>query len=330
MRRKLSVGFILAPNFTLLAFSAFVDTLRLAADEGDRSRPIYCAWFVLSDNMRPVRSSSGVSVNPDSELRDPKEFDLIVVVGGTLSTASVSQELGSYLRRADQAGTPLAGICTGSFVLARLGLMRERKCCISWFHRDDFFAQFPDIEASSDGLYIVDDNRLTCAGGTSVVHLAAHLVKQYCGEAAAQKALRIMIEQPTLPAQFPQPQPLQTPQTRNRYVRKAMLMMERNMETPVSLEFVALHVGLSLRQLQRLFMAETGISPSAFAMRIRLVHAHNRLLHSDDKVTDIALECGFVNRSHFALSFRLEYGLSPSALRAQREALVGSKTAVFK
>ena len=324
MRRKLSVAFVLAPNFTLLALSAFVDTLRLAADEGDRSRPIACAWTVLSDTMRAVRASCGISVNPDSELQDPQLFDYIVVVGGTLTADTLSRGMDSYLQQAAAAGVPLVGICTGSFVLARLGLMQERRSCISWFHHAEFRARYPELVSSSDELFIIDGDRLTCAGGTSVVHLAAHLVKQFCGEAAAEKALRIMIEQTTLPPQFPQPQPLQTPKTRDLRVRKAMLLMERNLESPLSAEFVARHVGISVRQLERLFKAEVGCSPSTMALRIRLAHAHQRLLHGHEPVADIALQSGFVNRSHFANSFRLAFGMTPSALRAsQGAALAG-------
>jgi transcriptional regulator GlxA family with amidase domain len=319
MRRKLSVGFVLTPNFTMLALSAFLDTLRLAADEGDRSRPIHCAWAVLSDDLRPVRSSSGITVNPNLELRDPRQFDYLVVVGGTLTTGIVSPALAAYVQEAARAGVPLVGICTGSFVLARLGLMQGRTSCISWFHYDEFRSHFPELKASSDELFIIDGDRLTCAGGTSVVHLAAHLVKEFCGEAAAEKALRIMIEQATLPARSPQPQPFQTPKTRDLRVRKAMLLMERNLETPLSAEFVARHVDLSVRQLERLFKTEVGCSPSAMALRIRLEHAHQRLLHSQEPVADIALQSGFVNRSHFASSFRAAFGMTPSELRATQD-----------
>src|SRR2546421_6516712 len=80
----LSVGFLLAHNFTLSALSLFVDALRLAADEADHSRPLRCRWSIMSGNAEPIRSSSGVLVNRTSGFADPRSFDYIVVVGGIL------------------------------------------------------------------------------------------------------------------------------------------------------------------------------------------------------------------------------------------------------
>lgn len=79
---QLGIGFILARRFTLSAFSTFVDVLRLAADEGDRSRPIHCRWRVLSTAMEPIPSSCGVVVQPEERAGDPRAFDYLVVVGG--------------------------------------------------------------------------------------------------------------------------------------------------------------------------------------------------------------------------------------------------------
>lgn len=316
--RRLSVAFILAPHFTLLAFSAFVDTLRLAADDGDRSRPIHCAWSVLSHNMRPVRSSCGVEVVPTAELGDPRQHDYVVVVGGLLDGPPVPGALLGYLRQAADHGVPLVGVCTGSFVLARLGLLQGRRCCVSWFHYAQFEDRFPQLQASSDELFIIDQDRLTCAGGTSVVHLASHLVARHCGPARAAKALRIMIEEAPLPSKAPQPQPLLTDRTDEARVRKAMLLIERNLGNPLSPEFVARHVGLGTRQLERLFKAELGLSPAGFALQLRLANARQLLLHTRAPVSDIALQCGFVNRSHFARSFRAAFGKTPSQLRESK------------
>lgn len=313
---RLSVGFVLAPNFTLLAFSAFVDTLRLAADEGDRSRPIRCSWSVLSHDMRPVRASCGITVAPTAELADPRAHDYVVVVGGLLGSPALPAPLQDYLRQAAALDVPLVAVCTGSFMLAQLGLLRNRRCCVSWFHFAEFEARFPQVEASSDQLFVIDQDRLTCAGGTSVVHLAAHLVARHCGAQPAAKALRIMIEQTPLPPAAPQPQPLfWAEKTEERRVRKAMLLIERNLGNPLSSAFVARHVGISARQLERLFKAELGTSPAGFALKLRLASAHLLIATGTEPIADIALQCGFVSHSHFARSFRAAYGKRPSDLR---------------
>lgn len=320
MRQKLSVAFVLAPNFTLLAFSSFVDTLRLAADDQDRSRPIQCGWAVLSHDRRPIRSSSGIEVVPTHDLQDPASFDYVVVVGGILGGPQLPPDLASYVCQAARQGVALAGICTGSFILAQLGLMHNRRCCTSWFHIGEFLSRFPTLDASAEALYIVDQDRLTCAGGTSVVHLASHLVEKHCGKRHADKALRIMIEETKVPSAAVQPQPFSANRTDDDRVQRAMLLMERNLESPVSLEFVAAHVGLGVRQLERLFKSEIGLTPSQFTLQMRLTHALHLIETTRDPIFDIALRCGFVNHSHFAHYFRTRFGHSPTQMRARHRA----------
>ncbi|MBH0619673.1 hypothetical protein I3A86_26690, partial [Salmonella enterica] len=111
---RLRVGFILARRFTLCAFANFVDVLRLAADEGDRSRPILCRWSVLSDTMSAVVSSCGVAVQPNARLSDPRAFDYVVVVGGLIDEMdNLSAGTLAFLKAAAAARVPLVGVCTG-------------------------------------------------------------------------------------------------------------------------------------------------------------------------------------------------------------------------
>lgn len=136
---RLSVGFILAKRFTLCAFANFVDVLRLAADEGDRSRPILCKWAVLSDSMDAVSSNCGITVQPKERLGDPARFDYIVVIGGLMEeTPSLGYPYLRFLRQAAEAGVPLVGVCTGAFLLHQAALLDGYRCCVSWFHHADF------------------------------------------------------------------------------------------------------------------------------------------------------------------------------------------------
>ena len=317
-RRTLRVGFILCPDFTLVAFSGFLDTLRLAADEGDRSRPIYCKWDILSHDMSFIRSSSGVEVKPTLLLTTPTDFDYIVVVGGLLEAARSPKASLDFLQRAGAMRIPLVGLCTGSFVLARLGLMDSTTTCVSWFHHKAFVAEFPRIAVSSDVSYVVENDRLTCAGGTSVVHLAAHIIENFSGRSRACKALRILIQDTLQLGAALQPTPALSERARDDRIRRAMLLIERNVENPISCEFIARQVHLSVRQLERLFKSELGLSPSAYAEKLRMDKAHELLCTGTEPLYQVALRCGYKNHSHFASRFKQAYGTSPSVVRSTR------------
>ncbi|MFD2843361.1 AraC family transcriptional regulator [Paracoccus cavernae] len=187
---RLRIGFLLAPRFTLSAFATFVDVLRLAADDGDGSRPIRCRWTVLSRDMTPIQSSCGIKIQPEEPLGDPSRFDYIVTVGGLIDPATtLSPEAAAFLKRAAEARVSLAGICTGVFALARCGLMDGYRSCVSWFHHEDFLSEFEKMRPVSDQIFVVDRDRLSCSGGVSAAHLAAFLVDRHIGRAAARSAV---------------------------------------------------------------------------------------------------------------------------------------------
>ncbi|TIM79801.1 MAG: AraC family transcriptional regulator, partial [Mesorhizobium sp.] len=190
---RLKVGFVLARSFTLTAFAMFIDTLRLASDETDKSGRINADWEVLSNTRHLVTSSCGVQVSPTSSFLDPTEFDYIVVVGGRLiGGQAVDNETLRYLRDAASKGARLIGVCTGTFVLAEAGLMAEHETCVSWLHYVDFRERFPDLKVRADRIYNLDTARGSCAGGSSTADLAAELVRRHIGNAAERNALEVL------------------------------------------------------------------------------------------------------------------------------------------
>lgn len=315
---RLRIGFILARRFTLSAFANFVDVLRLAADEGDRSRPILCRWRVLSATMNPVTSSSGISLQPDERLGDPCRFDYIVVVGGLMEEMErLEPDYVAFLHKAAESGVPLVGLCTGAFILHHARLMQGYRCCVSWFHHDDFLDQFEGIRPVSDQIFVVDRDRLTCSGGVSSAHLAAWLVDRHVGRAAAKKSLSIMIIDEALAADRPQPGlPLELI-TRDGLVKKALLAMQQTLDAPLTVTDLAARMGVSRRKLERHFVASLQISPSEASKLIRLAQARLLLERSEHTVTEIANETGFADISHFIRVFRATEGITPEAWRRQ-------------
>lgn len=316
-RPRLSVAFILARRFTLCAFANFVDVLRLAADEGDRSRPILCDWTIVSDTMDAVPSSCGVAVQPNERLGDPTRFDYVVVIGGLLEEIpNLSPAYAGFLKRAAAAGVPLVGVCTGAFILHRAGLMDGYRACVSWFTHADFLEQFDGLNPVSDQIFVVDGDRLTCAGGASSAHLAAYLVEKHVSRAAASKSLHIMIFDDVLRPDKPQPGIPLDLRSRDPMVRRALLLMQQNLDSPLSVTEIARRVGNSKRQLERHFRAALDTSPQAAFLGIRLDLAHHLIESTDKSIAAIAVECGFCDSSHLSRMFRRRFGGTPQTLRS--------------
>ncbi|RPE64792.1 transcriptional regulator GlxA family with amidase domain [Pacificibacter maritimus] len=314
--QRLSVGFILTKRFTLCAFANFVDVLRLAADEGDRSRPILCNWTVLSDTMDAVPSSSGVSVHPNERLGDPSKFDYIVVVGGLVNeTPDLGKAYSRYLQRASDLGVPLIGVCTGTFFLHQAGLLKDYRCCVSWFHHADFLDQFEDLNPVSDQIFVVDRDRITCSGGASSAHLAAYLVDKHVGRAQASKSLHIMMIDDALQGEMPQPGISLTLRTKDPLVRRALLIMQQNIDTPITVQEIARRLGHSKRQIERHFRLALDTSPQSAFLTIRLSFAHHLVQSTDKTIAQVALDCGFCDSSHLSRSFKKQFGQTPHVLR---------------
>jgi transcriptional regulator GlxA family with amidase domain len=314
---RLRVGFVLARHFTLTAFSSFIDMLRLAADEGDRSRQLRCSWKVMSADRQPVRASCGLDVTPDAGFVDPAGFDYVVVVGGLLHEGQrLEPRAEAYLMAAAQASIPLIGVCTGSFILTRLGLLAGRRVCVSWFHRHDFIEAFPAVEVQSDQLFLIDGDRITCSGGAGVIDLAAELVRRHVGEAAARKALNVLLLDRPRAANAVQPAPQLAREARDARVRRAALVMEQNLGHPLPVAEIARRVALGERQLDRLFRAEMGAGPAEIYRRMRIDYGGWLLAQGGRSVAEIAALAGFADGAHFSRAFREQTGQTPTAFRA--------------
>ena len=311
---KIKVAFVLAPRFTLTAFAGFIDVLRLAADEGDRSRQVECEWTVLGQPGEAIVSSSGAEVRAWEPLERPERFDYVVVVGGLLQ-GKVAAPVYAFLKSAAKAGVPLVGLCTGSFVLARAGLLNGYVTCVSWFHREDFTREFPRLRLVTNQMYMVDRDRMTCAGGTSVVHLAAHLIEKHCGRAFANKSLRILLEDQPLPSHTPQPEAEVARKAQDWFVRRAMLLIEQKLSQPQPINEVVSELGIGIRQLERRFFADAGMTMRDYRSQLRLARARWMIENTDLSLTEIGLECGFGGCSHFSRAFTQRFRVRPSAVR---------------
>lgn len=313
------MAILLWPRFPLLSLAGLSDALRHAADIGDQSRQLRCSWTVLGVGSESVLSSCGVAVPVQTPLRAAPAFDYLVVIGGLLSEMDAADpRYADYLIATAARGVPLIGLCTGSFVLARHGLMDNSVACVHPFHVPDWKARFPRLRHVTDTDFHVDGKRLTVAGGTSVIAFAAQLIRDHCGPDRAAKVVHQMTVTPAEGRSYMDRRGvLGYAGFDSERVRRAVMLMEDHLSAPLNMATIAGLLNCSTRQLERQFVSETGATPADYYRQMRLRYGRWMLTAGNTPLSAVAYECGFADAAHFIRHFQREFGVSPGVFRRQ-------------
>jgi transcriptional regulator GlxA family with amidase domain len=319
---ELRVGILLWPGFPLLSLAGLCDGLRHAADLGDASQQVRCAWNILGVPGDHITASCGVRVPVDKPFFSDDGYDYIAVIGGLLARINdANPRYAAFLRHADENNVPLIGICTGSFVLAKLGLLADHTPCIHPFHVEDWQSSYPNLPFHTNTHYAMSPKRITCAGGTSIVELVSELVHTHCGADRAAKVVHQMtVKAAPAVTQVARRHALGYDSQDREIFRRAVVLMEKNIATPLEIGGIAQQVSCSVRQLERVFLAETGLNPSTYYRHARLQFARWLLTTTDRPIFSIAFESGFADASHFIRQFQLRYGVAPGRMRKDIQA----------
>ncbi|MEO1468821.1 MAG: GlxA family transcriptional regulator [Pseudomonadota bacterium] len=300
--------FLLAPGFSMMAFAAALEPLRLANRVA--RRPLY-AWRTVSETGGAVRCSNEVSVGVDGALGEVGRSGAIVVCGGVMLEVAASRPVVTWLRREARRGVRLGAVCTGTHVLAKAGLIGSRSCTIHWENLAAFTEDFPDI-AVENRLYVIHDALFTCAGGSAATDMMLQLIAGEHGQDLASSVADQLLHMPVRGAR--DEQRLSVPArigVRHPKLVEIIQTMERSTEEPISPAELARNVGMSTRQLERLFRRYLNRSPKRYYMEMRLEKARALLLQTDLSVINVALACGFTSPSHFSKCYRAHFGRTP-------------------
>jgi len=279
------VAFHLLPDFTLLAFSAAIDPLRIANQLAQKA--LY-RWTVMS-----------------------RETD-IVVCGGTVRTAGVSKDLLALLRQHARFGGRVGGICTGAIALAQAGLLDGRRATLHWENQPAFRETFPAVDVT-DNTCEVDGAIFTCGGGVGAADMMLERIEADHGRSFADVVADMCLHTKRRAERAPQRASISNAlDRRNPLLVRAIKAMQATIETPVSMDELAEAAGCSRRQMERLFVKYLHQTPYRYFRDLRLDHARGLMRETDLSVTEIAVASGFSSSVVFTKSFRARFGYSPA------------------
>jgi len=312
--------FVLLDQFTLLPFASAVECLRVANRMSGQN--LY-EYVLVSEDGEAVPCSVGSNFGVDHALIELKRDDVVLVCGGMNIRDNSTARILAWLRRESRKGVSIGSLCTGSYTLAKAGLLDGKRATIHWENIDGFSEDFADIELSKS-VYVLDGKRMTAAGGTASLDLMLKLIAVDHGEdlanAVADQLIysNIRTEQDTQRLSVPTRIGVRHPK-----LSVVIQKMEANIEEPISPSILAQDVGMSTRQLERLFRRYLNRSPKRYYMELRLQKARNLLMQTDLSVINVALACGFASPSHFSKCYRAHYDTTPYRERGTKSGMPG-------
>ena len=308
-------GFVVVPNFSLIALSACVDPLRVANQVlGYRA----FHTILLSPDGGLVQSSDGIKVVTEHSLLTAPSLDIVFVIGPNPIPRRGLSALTVWLKKVAGAGIPLAGVDTGAYLIAQAGLLDGYRCTIHWEDQEAMVERFPKIIVTQH-FFEVDRDRYTCSGGVAPLDLMTYLLTQPPGSRQlANEVANLLVAERRSLTDTQTVSIIHQGRVTNSAVIEALRLMEANVAEPLTIAEVARFAGLELRSLQRQFKQQLGKSPERVYLDIRLARARILVQRSDKKLREIASDTGFASPSHLTARYTPAFGLPPRADRVNR------------
>jgi len=310
------VGFLLLPGFPLMSYASAIEPLRAANVLVGET--LY-RWSHLTVDGEPARASVGLEIVPDLALEAARDLDALFVCAGGNPAAFRHKRTFARLRALAAAGVEIGGMSGGAFILARAGLLRGRRCTIHWEHIPALLEEFPDLRLERT-LYVFDGGAskgagglATCAGGLAAFDMMADLIARRHGAQLANAVSEWYLRTQSRSGAEDQRLSLrERTRVANDKVLRALALMEQRLEQPFARANLAGAVGVSVRQLERLFSAHLGETLANHYLNLRLDRARKLLRQTSLPVVEVALACGFSASGHFSRRYKARFGRAPT------------------
>jgi transcriptional regulator GlxA family with amidase domain len=310
----ISLGYLLIDGFALMSYAPVIEPFRAANLLAGET---HYRWRHFSVSGDAALASNGVSLSVDGPVTSMGKLDILFVCAGGNPALFWDTRTFEALRRAARFGARLAGVSGGPFILARAGLLDGYRCTIHWEHESAFAETFaaPRLET---GLFVIDRDRITCAGGIAGLELATALIASSHGEDLARSVSDWYIQpqqrQPTVPQRASIEQRYRVSHTG---LIRALAAIDGESDGVLGRSVLATIAGTSVRQLERLFSSQLGTTICAHHTRVRLERARRLLSETALSIGKTSEATGFSSASQFSKAFKAQYLISPSLFRAR-------------
>lgn len=307
-----TIGLLVFPGFPMSCLTSMIEPLR-AANEIYGQKAF--AWRILSETGKRVDSSADVGFDPDLSLADAEGVDYVFLLSGPAANFTDRKASEGKLRRMARHGVAMGGVSGGVFPLARAGLLQGHECSVHWCYETAFAAEFPMIEMRDD-VIIFDRNRYTVSGAAAAFDLMLHFVEERLGSETATEVAcwfqHPLVRGKGVRQKIPTYGRDSTEDSLPEIVAKAVEILSHRISEPVGIDNLAHEVGVSARQLERLFKKATGQSPSRYYRSLRMKAARQLILYSKQSIGSVALAVGYETVGPLQHHYRQEFGISPN------------------
>ncbi|EAQ65575.1 transcriptional regulator, AraC family protein [Marinomonas sp. MED121] len=316
--KTFTYGFVLVEDFSLLPMTSAIEAMRMANQVlGFKAY----SWYTITHNGAPVKASDSISISADFDFSSSfNQFDTIFVCAGINVVKQANPKLVQFLTRIEQKHQKLTlgSLCTGTYLLAHADLIKQSRCTIQWDHMEMFCEAYPSLNIESS-LFVIDDKRITCAGGTAALDMMLNIIRNDFGRDVSTQIGEVFLADRIRSENERQKIPLQASLgSSHESLINAVSLMEANTEEVIDLDSISDYINVSRRQLERLFNKHLKDTPSRYYLKIRLNKAHRLLTQTSMSITDVGISCGFSTTPHFSKSYRDFFGISPSNERIQQ------------
>lgn len=311
LNENTQIGFLIFPGFPMACLTSMIEPLRAANEISGKDA---FSWKLVSESGERVEASAKVWFEPDLRLEDCDGLDQLFVLSGPSSRFENATTSEGRLRKFARHGLTMGAVSGGVFPLARAGLLSGHVTSVHWCYEAAFAAEFPRLEATED-VIMIDKDRLTASGAAAAFDLSLLLIQETLGADVATEVAcwfqhplvrgqGVTQRKPTLAAES-------THDMLPPIVRKAVEIFSDHIEDPINISDVADQLGVSVRQLERLFDRATGNTPGGYYKSLRMHKARQLLLYSKNTLIEIAREVGYATGPSMSKRYQEVFGIHP-------------------